>query len=274
MENQREYLAKQYASYVNSVYTLPFRVSGFFRFYANDRVIIRKPLRNICQGFLCLIFWDIIGSFFIYKLYFFHLEYKAIEYFGMILFTWSHNINTINILFFSHRSGVELARTCIDIDVLLDVDETKFMRKRLLLIYVYICIWLYSVASLSTYMFFFTFKYYNVVAMITLVIFVTFLQVIYDITLALLTITFLSMRTRYLNVALIKLAKLNINYFPKYFLFDGVFWPEKFNDLVKFNERANTEHFIKSYKLLFTLIDCLQKTFSFVVSTMKSNIAK
>ncbi|XP_064074353.1 uncharacterized protein LOC135193893 [Vanessa tameamea] len=37
----------------------------------------------------------------------------------------------------------------------------------------------------------------------------------------------LSMRVRYLNVALIKLAKLDPGYFPKHYFFDGLYWFEK-----------------------------------------------
>ncbi|XP_062527852.1 uncharacterized protein LOC101735652 isoform X3 [Bombyx mori] len=77
--------------------------------------------------------------------------------------------------------------------------------------------------------------------------------------------TFLSLRIRYLNVALMKYSNMNLDYVPDLLFFNGLFWKRRFDKLVTFHKRAGKLEFAKAFRIIFHQFDCINQGYRFAL---------
>lgn len=267
MERQRKELLKEYEAKINRFHILwPLKILGFMPFYIQNGKIVSK---NITPK------WCLVSFLFIWHLSALYTYSNSNESLAItterliILVTIAvQDSMLINNLRIHWTYGEILCNNLIDIDVILGGAETKFMRdipaKQYVIVSVIVGI--IQAALIIIYCVMWTSDWSMKFAVI---MFFGFNFLFYNYCFFASTMLFLSMRVRYLNVTLIKLAKLNPTYFPKYILFDGFFWKNKYDDLVKFHNRAECLDFTETYKIIYLQLRILEKYCRLTVSILK-----
>lgn len=267
MCTRRDKLLKEYTERFNSRFLLPFRISGFLRFEMKDGTIVKKSLSLLWINLTTILLFNICTCFIFYDLVYVHQYLLLTE--AMILLTLNgfQNLNFINIFTLNRNSGIKLLNNCIEIDVVLGPKETRFMRvisgkvlvitSMLVMAFKVISILGINISSPS-----------HLGIIIYCNIFITFLFVFYDFCFFFTFWTFLTLRVKYLNVALMKYADLQPEIFPKDFIFHTLLWRDDFNDFVTFQDRSGLEQFQKAFKMIFHQHRQVQKSFRFIVGIL------
>lgn len=264
-DSMKNELTKDYGLKLKNIFRI-LEPTGYCRFVIrNDRMVERNQgtlLYNICV----LILANASAS---YLLWFSNPTEKylsLVEYIAIIYFTVFANLLMFHITFGDNYMGLNLMKNNIDIDTLLGVEETGFMRDISLRLYIFILIVIgftqVTVVAYMYYVFHVSIAIHVVGSIYFFWLFFAYDEFCFFIYLN----SFIAMRIRYLNVALIKFTKIRKEYIPKQTLFDAIFWKDEFDDRVTFHARSDPKNFCVAIKMLFAQLRSFEDCYSFTVS--------
>ncbi|XP_064292000.1 uncharacterized protein LOC135309704 [Plodia interpunctella] len=95
------------------------------------------------------------------------------------------------------------------------------------------------------------------------IFFILAFSILYDFLFLVAQYSFLGMRIKYLNIALMKTSNVKLEYLPKIFLFNGVLWKDRFNDDVTFHKDTDLKKYIRAFEMIYDHIRRLEKGFRF-----------
>lgn len=266
--SEKTNITKEYIQrYYESIMFLPIKLTGFRRFDVHNGQI--HPLMN--RTLIHNAFILILANFGVYYLTTAEDYLKLPEVIAIGHFATFANLILINLSFGNRRSGAQIIKNCIEIDLYLGVKETSFMREIAIRYFVVLCV-------LVIFFAFFVVSYMYSVFKVSLLVHVvgslyfSWLFCIYDDYSFFMTLyTFLSLRIRYLNVALMKYSNMNLDYVPDLLFFNGLFWKRRFDKLVTFHKRAGKLEFAKAFRIIFHQFDCINQGYRFAVSNFLQN---
>ncbi|XP_037297394.1 uncharacterized protein LOC115442642 [Manduca sexta] len=193
-------------------------------------------------------------------------DLKLPEVITIVHFVTFANLMLINLTFFNRRCGYQILASCIEIDVFFGVKETSFMRDvstRNLIVSCYGVV----ITSLVVVTYMYIVFLVSVKVHIIGSIYFAWLFCTYDDYCLFLSILgFLSMRVKYLNVAIMKLSSMNADYIPNVMLFDKLFWKKNYDDNIAFHTRAGQKEFAQAFRMIFHLLDLLTKSYKFALT--------
>ncbi|XP_052748319.1 uncharacterized protein LOC113519948 [Galleria mellonella] len=253
----------EYNVMYNSIYFWLVRAVGFCRIKVFKAQVVDTSTSNKVYGCV-LIFAGLIASI-------------SILYTGVIVeqvFTVAEGLicAQITIVFVSiladitfFKDSKDFVNGFVDIDVVLGVDATKFMREPLKKIHyiVIMSVIVFEIVFVVLFYFVFDLNVENHIA--TSIFFTLALSMIFDANYAYVSYSFLNMRLKYLNLSIMKYSNMNPEYMPDVFLIDGIFWMRRYNDLVTFHNRARIGDYLDGFKLVFNQIRRLERCYRLLV---------
>ncbi|XP_072941894.1 uncharacterized protein [Epargyreus clarus] len=265
-KDPREILNKEYTKRLNTVGLWPLKFAGYLRYEIKDSHFIKKLPSTIIRSVILTILVNISAAYVLFVLDYQKKHLSITETITVVCVTLIQNATQINVTFPNRNSGLELLNTCIEIDVILGYKETKFMRDIAALTFVGLSIFisLFQVAVLVV-----LYMAHEVSTSIHVVgsffLFMAF-SIFYDACVLVAFYNFLSLRVQYLNIGMMKLAKVNQEYFANQLFFNGILWRKSFDNLVTFHKRAEATQFIQVFGIIFKQLRQLEKCFRFTVS--------
>lgn len=263
---QREKLVKEYEQLFNSIYLLPLVKTGFLRVENNDGKSFKKASINIYNNIIFMVVFNFCVFYSYYKVVVLTNNARFTEASMFLALAFWQNTCYINLCIPNRNTRVDIINNFIDIDAHLGADETKFMRNiatRNFIVISVLVIFFLALLSVTSMIWLHDMPWDFKVAT----------HICAFLCLALFECSFFhalcisqTLRVRYLNVALIKIAKLNPTYFPRYFIFSTIFWVRKFDNLVRFHQRANLKQFVQAFKIIFAQVKNTEKCYRFNVS--------
>lgn len=267
MENSdRIELTREYVKKLNTIKYWALQAAGFGRFSIENDRIVGKSLNSVFYSAFVLITAIVTVISIIYET---SVLTHYLMYGELVIFLeLSFIINSIllNITFGNRHNLAKLIEHSIEIDILLGVKETKFMRDIADTAYTIMGVPVVVVQLSVVTLMYFTFDVSILVHVTGSSYFLWAFFCFFDVNYLLTHYSFLNLRTRYVNVALMKTLNVKVEYIPDLFLFNGVFWKSKHDDLVKFHENADVMKYVVAYKKLFNHLKIFLKCYQFTVS--------
>lgn len=259
-------LAREYCTKFDNKLLWIIKFAGFFRFQTkNGRITPKKASESILRAILAIISGN-FSAFYMYYICYLKSNFLSIaEVIILTLFALLQNIILLNIAIPNRNSGLILLDYCFDIDILFGVLETKFMRDIVDKAYLIVTIFIASFQGVTVVVLIFAYPTPFSIHVVGTVYFGLLFFIFYDVCFLLTLYVFLALRVHYINVAIIKRANLNSEHFPKQFLFDGLIWKKKFDDLVTFHNFASSDDFVEGFKIIFKILRQLEKCYRFTV---------
>lgn len=256
-------LISEYVKKLNLIYIPISKLSALNRFDIKNGQIVSKSKYSLFYSILAVLIVN-ISAYLLLRETTHNKNYLILpEYISVIQFTMLSNANVINIFFLNRHSGAELMRNFIEIDAFLGIKETKFMRH---ITYKDAAIWccfvggvqvsLIAVLSLTFQVSIFTY-------VCGIIYFCILFCMTYDLVFHVVIYKFICMRIHYLNVILVKTAKLNKKYLTDKLLEYPLLWKKEYDDFV--NSRWDSNYFIDALKIIFDQQQRITKCYRFVV---------
>lgn len=264
-EDDEKFLRSDYAKRLKTIFRF-LEPTGFCRFVIRKGKVVERQIDTMWYNICVLIVADACAA---YLLWFANVKEQylsLVEYIAIMHFSIFSNLLLCDITFGDKYRGLNLIKKCIEIDCLLGARETEFMRKlsitffKILIIFigitqVFVVSYMYVIFNVSTaihtvgsYYFMWLFFAYD------------------DFWVCLYLHSFLGTRVRYLNVALIKVARMKMEYIPKQLLFNNLMWKDRYDDMVNFHERSDLKNFCVAYRKLCDLLKLIADCYRFTVS--------
>lgn len=247
-------------------------ITGFCRFIIRNGKIIERNWFSVVYNVTIAILADVGALIILWTGNSGENTLNNVEFGTVVHFTIFSNVLLFHITFGDKYRGPDLMQNCIDIDCFLGATETEFMRdltvKFFVLLFVLIGFTQVGIVCYMHYVF-------NVSLAINLIGTTYFFWIFFaydEFCFFLFSCLFLTTRARYLNVALLKITNMNIEYIPKQFVFNKLFWKDKYDDKVNFHMRAQSKDFIVAIKMLFHQLRHIERCYSFPVSISFNNI--
>ena len=266
----RKKLMKEYVKILKNIF-LMLEVTGFCRFVIRKGKIVERNLVTKWYNVFVLIYANASAS---YLLWFSNPSEKylsIVEYIAILHFTIFANLLISNITFGDEYAGLDLMLNNIEIDTLLGAEETAFMRQVSFILYRVIMI---AIAVTQVFVVSYMYYVFNVSIAIHVVGSLYFLWLFFaydEFCFFIYLYSFLSARVRFLNVALIKITKIKMEYIPKQWLFHKLFWKDEYDDRVTFHTRSDTKDFCVVLKMCFDQLRLIESCYSFAVSFLFKN---
>lgn len=269
MENsEKQTLHQEYVKRIYNPIFRPLLYFGLARFHIKHGQIEQKTRASVFYTLFVVVIINIGMAYMIYALFWRDHVLLLAEAIIIVNFDIFHTCVLINICFFNNNESGFFFKKCIEMDDFLGAKETIFMRDMTSMVFFVFCL-IDGAFQTSVHVT----MYFTYVVKLDGVIFAfeTFMLlccIYYDLSLFLTLYLHLILRVRYLNVALLKHAQINLDYIPDQFPFNTLFWNKKFDQSVKFHERADTEKFVKAFVMLFKQLRYLENCYRFTVSTI------
>lgn len=268
MENsEKQALHQEYMERIYNPVFRPLLYFGLARFHIKHGQIERKSRASVFYTLFVVAIINIGMAYMVYALYWRDDALLLAEAIIIVNFDIFHSCVLINLCFFNNNESGLFLTESIEMDDFLGAQETIFMRDMTSMVFFIFCLidGAFQTAVHVT-------MYFTYVVKLDGVIFAfeTFMWlccIYYDLALFLTLYLHVTLRVRYLNVALLKHANISLEYMPDQFPFNTIFWNKKFDQLVKFHERADTEQFVKAFVKLFNQLRYLENCYRFTVST-------
>lgn len=264
---QREILFKEYEKIFNNICLVPLVTTGFLRVENKDGKSFKEASTNICNNIIFMAVFNLCVLYGYYKVFVLTNNARFTEAIMFLALVFYQDSCYVNLCIPNRSTRVDVINHFIDIDVHLGADETKFMRNiatRTFTVMSLLVIFFLVFLSGSTILWLHDMSWdFKVAAQLCAVLCLALFECSFFHALCISQ----TLRVRYLNVALIKIAKLNPAYFPRYFIFSALFWGRKFDDLVRFHKRANLKQFVEAFKIIFVQVHNTEKCYRFNVST-------
>lgn len=241
-------------------------ITGFCRFVIRKGKIVERSRATKLYNIFILIYANASAS---YLLWFSNPNEKylsIVEYIAILHFTVFANLLISDITFGDEYAGLELMQNNIEIDTLLGAEETAFMREVSIVLYRIIVIAIgftqVSVVAYMYYVFHVSIAIHVVGSIYFLWIFFSYDEFCFFIYLY----SFLTTRVRFLNVALMKITNIKMEYIPNQWLFHKMFWKDEYDERVTFHTRSDTKDYCVVLKMLFDQLRRIENCYSFTVS--------
>lgn len=264
--NERVELMQEYVKrFSNPKYWL-IRFCGFNRFSIKNKTIVKKSLGSVIFGIFVIITFNLLLVNLVYETavrthYLLFAELGILIEVSLIL-----NAMVASITFGNRNNGLKIINHNIEIDLLLGKNDTKFMRDISDSFYTVIGIPILVIQVTTALFLYLTFEVSPLAHFTGTVYFTWVFVIFFDISYLVNQSIFLNLRTRYLNVALMKYLNVEVEYLPDLFFFSGIFWKQKHTEVVNFHKKANTEKFVNAYKIMFTHMKYFEDSMRFLVS--------
>lgn len=266
MNIDKEQIMAEYAKSFNRFVYWPLKSTGFCRFDIKNNQIQERTLKTIIYN-ICILCLANVGVCYILSATSDEKSLELPERIAIVHFAIAANLLLVNSSFLNRQSGYELIEDCINIDLFLGINETRFMRKLAMKNLAVLCI---LMAILSLFVVAYMYVVFKVSMMIHFVgsIYFAWLFCAYDdFCFFLYLYTFLSLRVRYLNTAIMKISKMKTEYVPMKLLFDRLMWFKEYDDKVIFHKKAGATEFVKVFTMLFNYLRRIEHAYRFTVST-------
>lgn len=264
-QDDENFLMSDYAKRLNTIFRL-LEPTGFCRIVIRKGKVVERQIDTMWYNICIIIVADACA---VYLLWFANVKEQylsQVEYIAIVHFSIFSNLLLFNITFGDKYRGLNLIKKCIEIDCLLGAKETEFMRQlsmssfKVLVIFISI-----TQVIIVSYMYFI----FNVSTAIHIVGSYYFLWMFFaydDFCFFLYLYSFLATRARYLNVALLKVSKMKMEYIPKQLLFNRLVWKDEYDDMVHFHERCELKNFCVAYRMLCDQLKLVEECYRFPVS--------
>lgn len=176
------------------------------------------------------------------------------------------NIFWIEFSFINIRTGSELVNRSINIDTILGARETKSMRDLIYKINLMSTCAIFLTQIIVVTALYISFNVAMEVHVLGSIFFALLVAVYNDVNFVILQYAFLSMRVRYLNVAIMKMSNMKLEYVPDLFLFNGIFWKKSFDNQANNHERLEPKKIMEAFKMIIEQLRRLERFYRFVVS--------
>lgn len=242
--------------------------SGFCRFVIRKNIVAERNFGTVIYNIFVLIVADACAT---YLLLFANAKEQylsSVEYIAIMHFTIFSNLLLFNITFGDKYRGLDLIQNCIEIDNLLGAKETEFMREVSINFY---AILLYMVGITQVFIVGYMYYVFHVSLAIHIVGSLYFFWLFFaydDFCFFIYSYSFLTTRVRYLNVALINITKMKMEYIPKQVMFNKMFWKDEYDERVTFHTRCDNKDFCVAFRMLFNQLRRIEQCYSFTVSRL------
>lgn len=268
MENSEKQTLHQ--EYIERLYYPIFRpllYFGLVRFHIKQGQICKKSRASVFYTLFVVAMINIGMVHLVYALFWRDEVLLLAEASIIVNFGIFHTCVLINMCFFNSNEAELFLNKCIELDNFLGPKETMFIRNMTSIIFFIFCMIAGGFHLAGLLMMYFTYVVKLDGVIFAFQTFMMLFFIYYDLSLFLTLYIHLTLRVRYLNVALMNHAHINLEYMPDQFPFNALFWNKKLDKLVKFHERANTETFVKAFVMIFNLLRYLENCYRFTVST-------
>lgn len=265
--SKKKTLHQEYTERINHAIFRPLLYAGLARFHIKHGQIGQKSIASVFHTIFVVVIINISMPYLVYALLWRDQVLLLAEAIIIYNFDIFHTCVLINLCFFNKNAAHLFLNKCIEVDDFLGAKETIFMRDITSTAFFIFCLidGIFQVAVNLMMLFTYIVNVYEVI--IAFETFTLLFFIYYDLSLFLVLYIHLTLRVRYLNVALMKHAHINLEYIPEQFPFNALYWNKKLDKLVKFQQRANSEMFAKAFGLLFNQLRYLEICYRFTVST-------
>lgn len=263
--SEKDQLMEEYAKGFLTVFRI-FEASGFSRFIIRNGKIVSRHWYSVLYNIFVVITADVCATAMVWNSNRSDEDLTTAELITIILFSIFGNLLLFHITFIDRYSGPDSIRNSIEIDCFLGAKETEFMRnlemkmfKTLLAFITFVQV---GVVSYIYYLFQVSLLIHFLGSSYFLWIFFCY----YDFCFCLYSSLFLTCRVRYINLALLKINNMKMEYISKQSLFYKLIWRNNFDDYVTFHKRAKSKDFVTAFKMLFYQFRHLERCYEYPVS--------